>query len=202
MIFPTETVYGIGANAANDAAVARLRAAKGRGGDQPFTVHLGEPADAARFLPDGPALARRLARAFWPGPLTLVCEVADPSRAAVAADLSAAQLSGLFANGRVGLRCPDHAAARRLLSEAGVVVVASSANPGGQSPPDSLQAALDALPEAADYALDGGRTTLRAASTIVEITVGGDWRLLRAGALEKRTIAHAAAQPGPLCLYG
>jgi protein-tyrosine phosphatase len=187
VVFPTETVYGIAANAALPDALRRLRALKGRAAAQPFTVHIGLRTDARRFAPDAPPLARRLARRIWPGPLTLVLEVPEPAAAPVAAECPPDQLREIYHDGTVGLRCPDHPAARQLLAEAGVPVVASSANAAGQPPPCDLDDALRGLPEGVDYAIDGGRTQLCGASTIVAVK-GDSWRVLRAGVLEERTI--------------
>ena len=78
--FPTETVYGVAASAANQAALARLREVKGRGSEQAFTVHLPRRSDARRYVASPPPLARRLARKAWPGPLTLICPVPTPER--------------------------------------------------------------------------------------------------------------------------
>ena len=189
VIFPTETVYGVAASAASPDALRRLRALKGRDAAQPFTVHIGLRSDARRFAPEAPVLARRLARRAWPGPLTLVVDVPEPAAAPVARECDPAQLREIYHEGTVGLRCPDHPAARQLLAEAGVPVVASSANPAGGPPPCDLDDALRALPEGADYAIDGGRTQLRGSSTIVAVR-GDTWRVLRAGVLEERTIAR------------
>ncbi len=191
VIFPTETVYGIAANAAVDASLERLRDAKGRADDQPFTIHLGDRRDARRFVPAPSPLMRRLARQAWPGPLTIVCEVDDPSRAEIAADLPAARVDDIYRDGMVGLRCPDHEAARQLLTRAGAPIVASSANRAGQPPPLDVVSAMHALPDIAEFAIDGGPTQCAGASTIVEVR-GNDWRILRPGVLEERTLERLA----------
>jgi len=192
VIFPTETVYGVAAHAALPAAVARLRAAKGLTEvARPFTVHLGRRADARRYLAAPSPIVRRLARRGWPGPLTLVCEVAEPRETEVAAGWSDDQVAQVFHNGLVGLRCPDHAGARHLLSEAGVPVVASSANRVGQPPPRDAQEALDALPGAVEYVLDEGPARHGFASTVVEVR-GNGLTIARAGVLEERTIRNWA----------
>ncbi len=126
--FPTETVYGLGARADDDRAVARIFAAKGRPADHPLIVHVADAAAAAAFAARWPPLAQRLTDAFWPGPLSLIVE----RRASVGAAAAAGQDS-------IGLRCPAHPVARALLRAAaqrGVAgVAAPSANPFGRISP-------------------------------------------------------------------
>lgn len=191
VVFPTETVYGVAANAANPEAVARLRAVKGRGHDQAFTVHLARREDARQYVGSPPPVARRLARKAWPGPLTLVCTVAAPEREEIARTTPPEQLGEVFRDSKVGLRCPDHVVAIELLRQADVPVVASSANRAGQPPPFDVQDALHDLDGAVEYALDAGRTRLNAASTIVEVTER-DWTIRRQGVLDERTIRRLA----------
>lgn len=191
VVFPTETVYGVAASAARPDAVARLRAAKGRADDKPFTVHIGQRRHARRFLTDPSPVARRLMRKGWPGPLTLVCEEPAPEQTEIAALCGSAQLTGMYHDGLVGLRCPDHAAAARFLSEAEVPVVASSANRQGQPAPLDLQQALRDLHGLVDYAIDAGPTRHSAASTIVEVRDNG-WRILRPGAVDERVVQRMA----------
>jgi L-threonylcarbamoyladenylate synthase len=120
--FPTETVYGLGADATNGRAVAGIFAAKGRPRFNPLIVHLPDPGDAGRFARLD-ATARRLAEAFWPGPLTLVIPLRED------AGLSPLVTAGL---GTVALRVPAHPLARRLLAAFGGPVAAPSANPSGR----------------------------------------------------------------------
>jgi len=191
VVFPTETVYGVGASALDAAALARLRRLKQRSGGQPFTVLLARRSDARQYVGDPPPLARRLARKLWPGPLTLVLRVPAPERESIARLCPADRLAEIYSQGRVGLRCPNDPVASALLAQAGVPVVASSANPAGRPPPTSLEEALSALDGEVEFALDAGPTRLRAASTIVEIE-GHDWKIRRAGALDERTIERLA----------
>ena len=191
VVFPTETVYGVGANAADPQAVARLREAKGRADQQPFTVHLAGRQDARRYVNSPTPLVRRLIRKAWPGPLTLVCEVCEPERSEVAGECPAEQLGEIFRDGTVGLRCPDHAAAAALLGKAAVPVVASSANRSGGRPPFELGQALRDLEDSVAYAIDAGPTRLSRASTVVEVR-GDEWSIRRAGALDERTIRRLA----------
>ncbi len=191
VVFPTETVYGVAANAASAEAVAKLRAAKARSDQQPFTVHLGQRSHARRFLTAPSPLVRRLARKAWPGPLTLVCEEPHAEQTEIAVNYAPARFDAVYQNGTVGLRCPDHAAAARLLSEAKVPVIASSANRHGRPPPLDVQSALRGMEGLADYAIDAGPTRHNTASTVVEIR-GHDWWLRREGALAQRTLRRLA----------
>jgi tRNA threonylcarbamoyl adenosine modification protein (Sua5/YciO/YrdC/YwlC family) len=191
VVFPTETVYGVAANAAHPGAVARLRELKDTGDLRPFTVHLGRRSDAAMYVNRPSPLLRRLSRRCWPGPLTLVAEEDEPQRTKVAQVYGAELLGGIFYRNTVGLRCPDHPVAQRLLCEAGVPVVASSANLRGRPPPFTLEEALRDLEGKVEYAIDGRRTRFSAASTVVRVS-GHSWHVLRKGALDERTIARLA----------
>jgi len=191
VVFPTETVYGVGANAAHAGAIARLRELKEANDLRPFTVHLGRRSDAAMYVSRPSPLLRRLSRRCWPGPLTLVAEETEPQRTKVAELCPAELLGAIFYGNTIGLRCPDHPAAQRLLCEAGVPVVASSANLHGRPPPLTLEEALRDLSGRVEYAIDGRRTRFSAASTVVKVE-GHSWRILRQGALDERTIRRLA----------
>ncbi len=192
VVFPTETVYGVGANAADPQAVAKLRELKGRHDAQPFTVHLGQRRHARRYLTAPSPLFRRLARKGWPGPLTLLGEEPTPGATEIARECPAGQLQEIYHDGMVGLRCPDNPAAAWLLSKAGVPVVASSANRGGTPPPFDVHEALRDLGGLVAIAIDGGRTRYNSASTIVEVR-GNTWTVRRAGAVDERTIERWAS---------
>lgn len=191
VIFPTETVYGVAASAANRAATERLRRVKGRSDTQPFTVHIGSRSEARRFLTCPSPLFRRLARRAWPGPLTLIGEESHPERTEVARDCPVDQLREIFHEGTVGLRCPEHPLAAEFLSAARAPVVASSANRAGRPPPTDAQAALAELGELVDYAIDAGRTRLNGSSTIVQVR-GNEWSIQRAGVLDARNVERLA----------
>jgi protein-tyrosine phosphatase len=191
VIFPTETVYGVAANATRLEAVARLRTLKGREDAQPLTIHVGRRDDARRYLTAPAPIVRRLVRKAWPGPLTLICEELAPERTEIAAQFPPEALSDLYRTGTVGLRCPEHVAAARLLTAAEVPVVASSANRHGRPPPTDVQMALRELDGQVEYALDAGPTRHSLASTIVEVR-GHDWRIVRAGALDERIVTRLA----------
>ncbi len=190
VIFPTETVYGVAANAASPVAMRTLREFKQISEARPFTVHIADPADAAQYVVDAPRLLHRLARRAWPGPLTLVAEAPDPSRAPIAARFPEA-INELYSDGTIGLRCPDHYAARELLRAADVPIVASSANRTSHPPPTDVQSAIAEMGEYAAIAVDGGPTDLRLASTVVRVR-GEGWEILRKGAIDERRLKRMA----------
>lgn len=191
VVFPTETVYGIAANAAHSGAMARLRAIKGRADAQPFTVHIGHPRDAAGYFDQSPALARRLSRKCWPGPLTLVCDSPDPAGTPIGRACPPGQLGEIFSAGTIGLRAVDHPLTAEILRRSGVPVVASSANRAGAPPPVEFDATVRALADEIELVIDGGRARLASASTIVRVQ-GNDWSIVRRGAIDERTIRRKA----------
>jgi L-threonylcarbamoyladenylate synthase len=174
--FPTETVYGLGADAANATAVARLFAAKGRPAFNPLIAHVGDLAAArrlARFDQD----AERLAEAFWPGPLTLVLPK-QPYCAVV--DLATAGLD------TIALRVPDHPVARAILAAFGGPIVAPSANSSGHVSPTTAQHVLADLRGRVDLIVDGGPAPVGVESTIIACIDGPT--LLRPGGLARENI--------------
>ncbi|MBF9030711.1 threonylcarbamoyl-AMP synthase [Rhodobacterales bacterium HKCCE3408] len=181
---PTETVYGLGADARNDRAVAEIFAAKGRPQFNPLIVHLADPEMAERFAEVG-AMARALAGAFWPGPLTLVL----PLRAGHG--LSPLVSAGLPS---VALRVPAHPVAHALLSGFGGPIAAPSANPSGRISPTSAAHVADGLGGRVAAILDAGPTSVGVESTILGVE---DDRvtLLREGGLPREAIE---AMTGPL----
>jgi L-threonylcarbamoyladenylate synthase len=184
--FPTETVYGLGARADDDAAVAKIFAAKGRPTDHPLIVHVTDAAEARRFAAEWPPLAERLAAAFWPGPLTLIVR-RRPGVANAAAG----------GHDTIGLRCPAHPLAHALLVAAarrGVDgVAAPSANRFGRISPTT---AAHVHAEFGDQitVLDGGPCTVGIESAIVDCSRGTPV-LLRPGALARDALAAAAGLP-------
>ncbi len=184
--FPTETVYGLGARADDDAAVAAIFAAKGRPADHPLIVHVTGIADVAMFAADLPAVARRLMTAYWPGPLTLIV--------ARAAGKATAAAGG---HPTIGLRCPAHPVARALLAaarELGVPgVAAPSANRFGRISPTLPRHVRDEFGEGL-LLLDGGPCEVGIESAIVDCTAGHPV-LLRPGALTRSQIEAAAGEP-------
>jgi L-threonylcarbamoyladenylate synthase len=182
---PTETVYGLGADATNAAAVARIYEAKGRPADHPLIVHLSEMADISEWADEIPEYAIALARKYWPGPMTLI--------------FTRSSLAQNFITGgqeSVGLRVPDHVVALALLAEfkklGGKGIAAPSANRFGHVSPTSA-ASVNA--ELADYLvegdliLDGGPSQVGVESTIIDCT-GSAPRILRPGAITEAMITQ------------
>lgn len=181
---PTETVYGLGANAADDRAVLRIFEAKGRPRFNPLIVHVRDIEHAQSFAVFD-ALALRLAQAFWPGPLTLVL----PRR--FAAQVSLLASAGLET---VALRAPAHPIARQLLANSQLAIAAPSANRSGAISATRAGDVAESLGESVDLVLDGGAAPLGIESTIIGFEGQGPV-LLRPGALERETIE---AVLGPL----
>jgi L-threonylcarbamoyladenylate synthase len=177
--FPTETVYGLGADAENGEAIARLYEAKGRPAFNPLICHVADRGEAER-LGRFDADAARLAQVFWPGPLTLVLPKAPECRVAALAT------AGLDT---IALRMPDHPVAAALLRAFGRPVVAPSANRSGHLSPTTAQHVLADLRGRIDLILDGGATPLGLESSIIACL--GESRLLRAGGLPRPEIERA-----------
>lgn len=182
--FPTETVYGLGADATNGRAVARIFAAKGRPRFNPLIVHVRDAAEAERHAVFHPT-ARKLADAFWPGALTLVLPRAPDCR------LSELVSAGL---GTVALRVPSHPLAARLIAQSGVPIAAPSANASGRITATTAAHVAQSLGDKVDLILDGGATQLGLESTVIGFD-GDAPVLLRAGAIARAAIEHLV---GPL----
>ena len=180
--FPTETVYGLGADASNVAAVGRIFEAKRRPADHPLIVHVADLAAAQRWA-TLPPQAIALANAFWPGPLTLIA----PRAAHVHDIVTGGQPS-------VGLRVPSHPVAHALLAEFGNGIAAPSANRFGHVSPTLAQHVADDLGDAVDLILDGGGCAIGIESTIVAFTSGAPM-LLRPGAIGADAIAAVLGAP-------
>lgn len=169
--FPTETVYGLGANALDAAAVAKIYLAKGRPAANPLIVHVADADMARQVVAAWPAAAQRLAEACWPGPLTLVLPRGPAVPASVTAGLPA-----------VGVRVPAHPVALALIRAAGVPVAAPSANPyTGVSPTTAAHVAAG-LGDRVELILDGGPAAVGVESTVLDLT-GRVPRVLRPGGL-------------------
>ncbi|MCG8406380.1 MAG: threonylcarbamoyl-AMP synthase [Phycisphaerales bacterium] len=185
--FPTETVYGLAANAANSDSMDRLREVKGRGSNQPFTVHIGHASDCENFVPEITTLGRRFMKKAWPGPLTLIFRVDDPSSAKAHGLLSKTSAASIYTQNTVGVRFPDHPVATAILAGTNTPVVASSANVTGSPAPVEAAPIQDELGDKVDLILDDGPTRYRKNSTIVELN-GNGYRLIRDGVWDQRTI--------------
>jgi L-threonylcarbamoyladenylate synthase len=182
--FPTETVYGLGADARDGLAVARIFAAKDRPRFNPLIVHVSDLAAAQRLV-DLPAAARKLAAEFWPGPLTLVA----PMRAD--AGIAALVTAGLAT---LALRVPAHPLARALLAAFGAPVAAPSANPSGQVSPTTAAHVSQALGGRIAAVLDGGACPVGLESTIIGFD-GENPVLLRPGGLAVEAVETALGRP-------
>ena len=181
--FPTETVYGLGADATNDQAVAAIYAAKNRPSFNPLIVHVASPKDAERLVRISDT-ARLLMDRFWPGPLTLVLP-----------RLAASPLSLLVSAGldSVAIRQPDHMVAQRLIAQAGHPVAAPSANRSGTISPTCAQHVDDSLGDAVDLILDGGPCRVGLESTVLDLTQSPP-ALLRPGGVAVAAIERVIGQ--------
>lgn len=190
--FPTETVYGLGADATSDAALARLYQVKARPLDHPVIVHLANVAQLDDVAVDLSDEARALAAQCWPGPLTLVVR----RRAGV--------VSPRATGGRdtVGVRIPDHHVAREVLSAFGRAVAAPSANRFGKVSPTTAAHVRDDLGDDVDLVLDGGACRVGVESTIVDCSGPGSVRILRLGGVAIDTIESVTAQRAELAIRG
>lgn len=180
--FPTETVYGLGADARNPVAVARIFAAKGRPASHPLIVHVSGLASAREWAADLPDAARQLADAFWPGPLTIVL----PKAADVPAVVTGGQAT-------VALRAPAHPVARALLAAFGGGIAAPSANRYGRISPTRAADVREELGDHVALVLDGGPCEVGLESTIVAC-LDGRVTLLRPGAVSRSQLRDVVGQ--------
>lgn len=181
--FPTETVYGLGADARDPAAIARIYAAKGRPSTNPLIVHAADVEGARALVASWPDAASALASAFWPGPLTLVLARAPGLPSELSAGLAT-----------VAVRVPAHAVALALIRAAGRPIAAPSANRSTELSPVAAEHVVRSLGERVDLVLDGGPTRVGIESTVVDLT-GARPRVLRPGTIDA---ARIAAVVGPL----
>lgn len=180
--FPTETVYGLGANAADRAAVAKIFALKGRPTDHPVIVHIDDPRRLSRWTREVPESARALAARFWPGPLTLILPKSD-------------EVDEVVTGGQdsVGIRVPSHPVAQRLLRAFGGGVAAPSANRYGHLSPTRAAHVREEFGDAVPIVLDGGESQIGLESTIVAC-LGDEVRLLRPGHITRSQIEAVAGE--------
>ncbi len=168
--FPTETVYGIAARADHPGAIERLMALKTRPPEKPFSVHLSDLDQLDSVIGSVPPVSRPLIEQFWPGPLTIIFPTPK---------------------GTIGVRLPSHAAARELIRQSGVIVVAPSANPANQDPANNAAGVLDYFEGQIDALVDSGPVTIREASTVVEIFPDDRFVVHREGIITTRMIRRA-----------
>jgi L-threonylcarbamoyladenylate synthase len=183
--FPTETVYGLGGDASNPAAVRKIFAAKGRPADHPVIVHIAGSSDLKHWAAEVPRSAWLLAEKFWPGPLTLVLK-------------RAVRVSDLVTGGQdsVGLRVPSHPVAQQLLKAFGGGIAAPSANRFGRLSPTTASHVREELGDAVELVLDGGPSDVGIESTIVDLTRATP-AILRPGRISAQQIADVLLiEPG------
>ena len=172
VIFPTETVYGLGADFANPEAIQRIYQIKKRPQNRPLSVHIACREDAERLVKNPPPIFYALSKAFWPGPLTVVLKTKERN---------------------IGLRLPDNKIAQELISESETFLVAPSANISGARPPVTLEEALKDLDGKVDLAIDGGRTRLTKESTVLDLSAIKP-EILRQGAIEEKELKKILEQ--------
>lgn len=176
--FPTETVYGLGADAQNSEAIQRVFTVKGRPASHPLIVHLADISQLADYAAEIPSCALKLAEHFWPGPLTLILY----KQTNVLESVTGGQNT-------VALRVPDHPIAQRLLRNFGSGIVAPSANRFSSLSPTTAQHVLNSLGTAVPWIIDGGACPIGIESTIVDCTVQ-PVRILRLGAISSKQLSE------------
>ncbi|HET7577919.1 MAG TPA: L-threonylcarbamoyladenylate synthase [Bacillales bacterium] len=180
--FPTETVYGLGANALSDEAVGKIFAAKGRPADNPLIVHIADFPQLKSLVSDIPEPAQKLMDAYWPGPLTLIL----PKGQAVADKVTA----GLST---VAVRMPDHPVALALIQQAGLPIAAPSANRSGRPSPTTAEHVRSDLAGRIAGIVDGGETGIGVESTVVDCS-GETVSILRPGGITRADIEAAVGE--------
>ena len=181
--FPTETVYGLGADASNPAAVKKIFAAKGRPADHPVIVHIADMSELKHWAAEVPRAAWLLAEKFWPGPLTMVLKRSP-------------HVNDLISGGQnsIGLRVPGHPVAQQLLKAFGGGIAAPSANKFGRLSPTTAEHVREELGNAVEMVLDGGPCDVGIESTIVDLTRDPP-AILRPGRVSAQQIADALLVP-------
>ena len=174
--FPTETVYGLAADAFNMDAVTRVYDVKGRPADKPLPVQIASKVDIFKLTSDVSVFAQRLIDAFFPGPLTLVLR-ASP------------EVSNLITAGtcKIGIRMPNHPVALSLIQAAGTPIVAPSANTSGRPSPINAEEVLIDLDGKIELILDAGQTQLKVASTVIDVTVS-PFQFIRQGSISEEML--------------
>lgn len=173
---PTETVYGLGADAKNEEAIRKIFNVKGRPVDHPLIVHIADLSQLSDWAIDISDTALQLAKTFWPGPLTLIFK-------------KASHVSPLLTGGQntIGIRIPNHPIALSVLKNFGSGIAAPSANRFGRISPTTAEAVREELGDAVDLILDGGQCEVGVESTIVDVS-GNDIRILRPGMISAKQI--------------
>ncbi len=168
--FPTETVYGLGADYLNKKAIDRLYEVKNRPKEKPFTVHISDLGQLAKLSCEMDVLSKELMERFWPGPLTLILKTKS--------------------GGKIGVRMPKNKIALEFISACGNAIAAPSANLSGNEPPRRAEDVLKDLEGTVELVLDGGETELGIESTVVDASIV-PYRILRKGAISESRITDA-----------
>lgn len=171
---PTETVYGLGADASNEDAVRKIFAAKGRPADNPLIVHLADFSDAVKYTVNIPPLAEKLAERFCPGPFTIILPKNDRIPYVTSGGLDT-----------VGIRIPEHPVMHRIIELSGCPIAAPSANTSGLPSPTSAQHVMDDMNGKISAVVDGGASRFGVESTVVAIEGGDTVRILRPGCITR-----------------
>jgi protein-tyrosine phosphatase len=188
--FPTETVYGVAASALNEEAVERLMAAKGRQTGHPLSLAIKSSDDAWDYVPGMSALAERLARRCWPGPVTLVLDDNDPD--SVTKRLPDAVRQVVCPQGSIGLRVPAHPVILSVLRLSAGPLALSSANRTGEPDAVTAEQVVEALGDQLALVLNDGRSKLAQPSSVVRVQ-DSHWQVLRAGVLNETTLKRLAS---------
>jgi L-threonylcarbamoyladenylate synthase len=175
--YPTETIYGLGADATNEQAIRRIFEIKGRNFSNPISVIIGRPDDVHPLVRTIPEAAQKLMDAFWPGPLTIVFEAADGISPLLTAN-----------TGRIGIRLSGHDGARRIARAAGKPLTATSANLSGAPECETPDQVLRQIGDRIDAVIDLGKTGGMTASTVIDVS-GARPALLREGGITRKEIA-------------
>lgn len=180
--FPTETVYGLGANALDEEAVKKIFKAKGRPSDNPLIVHISSKEELPPLVEHIPENAKILMDAFWPGPLTLIFPKSDKIPYSITAGLSS-----------VAIRLPQNEIAATLIKVSGLPIAAPSANTSGKPSPTKAAHVIEDLHGKVDMILDGGSVTVGLESTVVDVT-GGKPMILRPGGITKEMLEEVMGE--------
>jgi L-threonylcarbamoyladenylate synthase len=176
IVFPTETFYGLGADALNENAVECVASLKGRNPDSPIAIIVADEAMLTQVVTQVPPVAKKLIGRFWPGPLTLVLpakpDLPDPL---------------LNRDGKIGVRVSSHPIATRLTRELGRPITATSANPSGKEPSRTIQEARSYFAGGIEIFLDGGILTGKKGSTVAEV-IEGNLRIIREGEISAQEL--------------
>jgi len=185
--FPTETVYGLAANADLPQAIELLREIKERPDEKPFTLKIGNRAVQAMYVPDLSLVNRQFLRKVWPGPLTAVFMLGVSQMERIKGTFSEQRRKALFHNNSIGIRLPDDQVSQMMLTTFPSPVVAPSANRAGQDPPVNAEDVLEQLDGKIDLVLNCGTTRYAQASTIVKLE-GDSMQVLRRGVLDEEML--------------